>query len=96
MSNRTPANLLTGYLRVQRLSLSIRRQSSVLKSRRFFGTTPQCRQEDQKLSFRGQLYESTAQRLKREREDEERFAQRRERIDESGSRTFAITLCQLI
>ena len=45
-------------------------------------------QEDQK-SFKGQLYESTYQRLERERAEQRRFA--KERGQSSGSRTAATT-----
>ncbi|KAI9705910.1 MAG: D-lactate ferricytochrome c oxidoreductase [Candelina mexicana] len=45
--------------------------------------------DDAKKSFRGQLYESTAQRIERERAEQRRFAQRRG--ESSGGRYAAIT-----
>lgn len=49
---------------------------------------------EEKKSFRGQLYESTAQRLEREREEQRRFA--RERGANSGGRNAAITFSQAL
>ena len=46
---------------------------------------------DDKLSFRGQLYESTAQRLARERADEARFAAARSTQGNTPLRLFATT-----
>lgn len=47
------------------------------------------RSSEQDSSFRGQLYESTAQRLQRERAEQEKFA--KERGESSGGRSLAIT-----
>lgn len=47
---------------------------------------------EEKKSFRGQLYESTAQRLERERADQRRFAH--ERGSNRGGRNAAITFGQ--
>jgi D-lactate dehydrogenase (cytochrome) len=49
--------------------------------------------EQQKQSFKGQLYESTQQRLKRERAEQERFS--RSKRDPPGLRYAAITLSSL-
>ena len=42
---------------------------------RQFGTSPQHHADDKGHSFKNQLYESTQQRLKRERAEQERFSQ---------------------
>jgi hypothetical protein len=47
--------------------------------------------KEEKLSFRGQLYESTAQRLARERAEEARFAANRDAAGNSTLRLFATT-----
>ena len=47
--------------------------------------------KEEKLSFRGQLYESTAQRLARERAEEARFAEARNAAGNSTLRLFATT-----
>ncbi len=44
---------------------------------------------EEKRDFKGQLYESTAQRLQRERAEQRRFA--KERGESSGGRNAAIT-----
>ena len=44
---------------------------------------------EEKKDFKGQLYESTAQRLQRERAEQRRFA--KERGESSGGRNAAIT-----
>jgi hypothetical protein len=49
--------------------------------------------QEEKLSFRGQLYESTAQRLARERAEEGRFAATRSAQGNSTLRLFATTFC---
>src|SRR5947207_6078374 len=49
--------------------------------------------QEEKLSFRGQLYESTAQRLARERAEEARYAAARNAQGNSTSRLFATTFC---
>lgn len=49
--------------------------------------------QEEKLSFRGQLYESTAQRLARERAEEARFAATRSAQGNSTLRLFATTFC---
>jgi D-lactate dehydrogenase (cytochrome) len=56
--------------------------------RRFHGSPPR---QEEKLSFRGQLYESTAQRLARERAEEARFAATRDAAGNSTLRLFATT-----
>lgn len=45
-------------------------------SRRFYATEQ--KQDGESESFKGQLYQSTNERLQREREDQARFAQQRE------------------
>lgn len=58
---------------------------------RFFRSAPIPSEE--KRSFRGQLYESTAQRLARERAEEARFIDNRQKMGPSKVvRTFAITI----
>jgi D-lactate dehydrogenase (cytochrome) len=42
---------------------------------RCFGATSRVRAEDKSQSFKNQLYESTQQRLKRERAEQERYSQ---------------------
>jgi hypothetical protein len=66
----------------------LRLSQSQSQCRRFHGSP--ARQEE-KLSFRGQLYESTAQRLARERADEARFAETRNAAGNSTLRLFATT-----
>jgi hypothetical protein len=56
--------------------------------RRFHGSPLR---KEEKLSFRGQLYESTAQRLARERAEEARFAETRNAAGNSTLRLFATT-----
>jgi hypothetical protein len=56
--------------------------------RRFHRSPPR---KEEKLSFRGQLYESTAQRLARERAEEARFAETRNVTGNSTLRLFATT-----
>ena len=50
-------------------------------------------QKDFKKDFKGQLYESTAQRLQRERVEQRRFA--KERGESSGGRNAAVTFGKL-
>ncbi|PGH10171.1 glycolate oxidase, subunit GlcD [Helicocarpus griseus UAMH5409] len=61
-----------------------------LQSRRF-GATSRCTQE--KPSFKGQLYESTQQRLARERAEQAKYA--RSQQTSSGARAFALTFVLL-
>lgn len=56
-----------------KLNRFVIRQSSDNLVRQFSASTRY--RADEKGSFKGQLYESTAQRLKRERAEQERFAQ---------------------
>ncbi|KAJ6151850.1 D-lactate dehydrogenase [Penicillium chermesinum] len=51
------------------------RARSTLVPNRFFSVTARCPAEKPQQSFKSQLYESTQQRLKRERAEQERFAQ---------------------
>ncbi|KAJ5895519.1 hypothetical protein N7495_007210 [Penicillium taxi] len=51
------------------------RARPVIPRQRFFGVSARCYNEKTQASFKSQLYESTQQRLKRERADQERFAQ---------------------
>lgn len=44
-------------------------------ARRHFGSSLQLSEKEKNESFKGQLYESTQQRLKRERAEQERFSQ---------------------
>lgn len=46
-----------------------------LPQQRLFSLSSRCLDEKQQASFKSQLYESTQQRLKRERAEQERFAQ---------------------
>ncbi|KAI9840671.1 MAG: hypothetical protein M1830_007921, partial [Pleopsidium flavum] len=61
--------------------------SPLLQQRRNFQCSAPVREEER--SFKGQLYESTSQRLQRERAEQARFA--RERGESSGGRNAAIT-----
>lgn len=70
-----------------RLDVGLKR-TFPLQSRNF-RSSHQWRKEE-KLSFRGQLYESTAQRLARERADESRFAAARN-TPNNTLRLFATT-----
>jgi D-lactate dehydrogenase (cytochrome) len=52
------------------------RPSTGISQQRLFAASARCRaNEKQQASFKSQLYESTQQRLKRERAEQERFAQ---------------------
>jgi D-lactate dehydrogenase (cytochrome) len=51
------------------------RPISALSQRRLFGASARCLANEKQASFKSQLYESTQQRLKRERAEQERFAQ---------------------
>ncbi|KAJ5175511.1 D-lactate dehydrogenase [Penicillium canariense] len=51
------------------------RPSPGLTHQRLFAAAARCRTNDKQQSFKSQLYESTQQRLKRERAEQERFAQ---------------------
>jgi D-lactate dehydrogenase (cytochrome) len=64
----------------------------VIRQQRAFRVSLQ-RKEQEKQSFKGQLYESTQQRLKRERAEQERFS--RSQRDPPGLRYAAITLSAL-
>lgn len=58
--------------------------------RRAFGSSPRCRDKGSKdQSFKGQLYESTQQRLKRERAEQARFSSHQR--ESPGGRYAAIT-----
>lgn len=52
--------------------------------------------EDKKLSFRGQLYESTAQRLQRERAQEQRHINAQQKVEgySSTSRSIALSFSE--
>lgn len=65
--------------------------SPLLRQRRTFRTTVPFKQEER--SFKGQLYESTSQRLQRERAEQARFA--KERGESKGGRNAAITFGKL-
>ena len=62
-------------------------QQVSLRFERAFHKSRSLRREEK--SFKGQLYESTAQRLERERAEQRRFA--KERGESSGGRTAATT-----
>ncbi|KAJ5681517.1 D-lactate dehydrogenase [Penicillium maclennaniae] len=51
------------------------RPLSSLSQQRLFGASARCLANEKQASFKSQLYESTQQRLKRERAEQERFAQ---------------------
>lgn len=51
------------------------RPLSALSQQRLFGASARCLANEKQASFKSQLYESTQQRLKRERAEQERFAQ---------------------
>lgn len=51
------------------------RPVSALSQQRLFGASARCLANDKQASFKSQLYESTQQRLKRERAEQERYAQ---------------------
>lgn len=51
------------------------RPVSALSQQRLFGASARCLANEKQASFKSQLYESTQQRLKRERAEQERFAQ---------------------
>lgn len=59
----------------------------MLRQRRNFRSLRSLQEEER--SFKGQLYESTSQRLQRERAEQRRFA--KERGESSGGRNAAIT-----
>src|SRR5437762_435308 len=65
----------------------------VIRQQRAFGASLQ-RKEQEKQSFKSQLYESTQQRLRREREEQERFS--RSQREPPGLRYAAITLSALV
>ena len=66
------------------------RKNSVA-SRLLFHNSPRRFEEEEGRSFQGQLYESTARRIKRQREAEARFAGHNE--TSNMARNFAFTFC---
>lgn len=68
------------------------RQQSLAPCRLFTTGTPLREADD--TSFKGQLYESTRQRLQRERETQNRFAAHQQQSP--GYRYLAITLCTFL
>lgn len=73
MMARTNTLALRGVLR------NLRARPLTLPQQRLFGASSRClgndKDKSQQPSFKAQLYESTQQRLKRERAEQERFAQ---------------------
>ena len=71
-------------------------RSSVQGYRRSFHQTPRRREDqDEKRSFRGQLYESTAQRLERERLEDEKYIKIRAARQGNGPQTAALMVCMV-
>ncbi|KAI9704055.1 MAG: D-lactate ferricytochrome c oxidoreductase [Bogoriella megaspora] len=69
--------------RARRCTIEQATASSIIHSRRYYAS-----EQDQGKSFRGQLYESTAQRLQREKEEQARF--REKRNPGSGNAAYSI------
>ncbi len=85
-----PSSSLLRALRESSISFQCVRKASPSsirprKPERLYSTT----KEKVERSFQGQLYESTAQRLERDRAEQRRFAQ--QRGESSGGRNSAIT-----
>lgn len=86
--------VLTAFNRTLRQRLDTQNTSfrrPAVQQRRCFRST-RSRPEETR-SFRGQLYESTAQRLARERADEAKYIENRQRMGPSKAlQTFALTI----